>query len=136
MVASLLFNEEIRDQGTHTVLDQQASAQSSISLDQIQLSSFVQPPLFTSIANIPQLNPPSSGSDAAGLQSIVDSADKNKAQVIADRQANLPLPEQPPTASDFNSSDQRTVDVGSGRISGGSDGNLRNMPRMSGVENA
>ncbi|KAF3046953.1 hypothetical protein E8E12_009233 [Didymella heteroderae] len=28
--------------------------------------------------------------------------------------ANLPLPEQPPVASDFNSSDARTVNVGSG----------------------
>lgn len=55
---------------------------------------------------------------AAGLQSIVDSADKNKAEVIAERQANLPKPEQPPVASDFNSADQRTVNVGSGRTSG------------------
>ncbi|KAH6625373.1 hypothetical protein C7974DRAFT_395985 [Boeremia exigua] len=28
--------------------------------------------------------------------------------------ANLPLPEQPPVASDFNSADARTVNVGSG----------------------
>ncbi|KAJ4392686.1 hypothetical protein N0V91_011308 [Didymella pomorum] len=28
--------------------------------------------------------------------------------------SNLPLPEQPPVASDFNSSDARTVNVGSG----------------------
>ncbi|KAF1962298.1 hypothetical protein CC80DRAFT_487795 [Byssothecium circinans] len=33
---------------------------------------------------------------------------------IEDRKANLPLPEQPPTASDFNSADARTVNVGSG----------------------
>lgn len=29
-------------------------------------------------------------------------------------QSNLPLPEQPPVPSDFNSSDARTVNVGSG----------------------
>ncbi|EMF16986.1 uncharacterized protein SEPMUDRAFT_32776 [Sphaerulina musiva SO2202] len=54
---------------------------------------------------------------AAGLQSVVDSADKNKAEIIAERQANLPLPEEPPAPSDFNSADQRTVNVGSGRLS-------------------
>ncbi|KAI9759508.1 MAG: hypothetical protein M4579_002267 [Chaenotheca gracillima] len=41
---------------------------------------------------------------------------KSKADIISDRQSNLPLPEQPPVASDFNSSDERTVNVGSGRI--------------------
>ncbi|PIB01766.1 hypothetical protein CB0940_00475, partial [Cercospora beticola] len=55
----------------------------------------------------------------AGLQSVVDSADKNKSEVISERQANLPLPDQPPVASDFNSSDQSTVNVGSGGLSGG-----------------
>ncbi|KAK3052400.1 hypothetical protein LTR09_006610 [Extremus antarcticus] len=53
-------------------------------------------------------------SEAAALQSIVDKADKNKASVITERQANLPLPDQPPVASDFNSADGRTVNVGSG----------------------
>lgn len=66
-----------------------------------------------------------SDSTAAGLQSIVDSADKNKKEIIAERQAGLPLPEDPPTKSDFNSADGSTVNVGSGRISGSSDGDLR-----------
>lgn len=66
-----------------------------------------------------------SDSTAAGLQSIVDSADKNKKEVIAERQANLPLPDDPPTKSDFNSADASTVNVGSGRTSGASDGALR-----------
>lgn len=52
------------------------------------------------------------------LQHVVDTADKNKSDIIAERQANLPLPDQPPTASDFNSADARTVNVGSGSISG------------------
>ena len=39
---------------------------------------------------------------------------QSKADLIAERQANLPLPEDPPTASDWNSSDARTVNVGSG----------------------
>ncbi|KAF2214850.1 hypothetical protein CERZMDRAFT_36704, partial [Cercospora zeae-maydis SCOH1-5] len=43
---------------------------------------------------------------------------KNKGEVIAERQGNLPLPDQPPAASDFNSADQRTVNVGSGGVSG------------------
>ncbi|KAF2169873.1 hypothetical protein M409DRAFT_20287 [Zasmidium cellare ATCC 36951] len=57
-------------------------------------------------------------SESAGLQSIVDQADKNKQEIIAERQANLPLPDQPPQASDFNSADARTVNVGSGSTSG------------------
>ena len=39
---------------------------------------------------------------------------QSKNDLIAERQANLPLPEDPPTASDWNSSDARTVNVGSG----------------------
>jgi hypothetical protein len=40
---------------------------------------------------------------------------KANPQVVDQAQSNLPLPEQPPVASDFNSSDARTVNVGSGR---------------------
>ena len=39
---------------------------------------------------------------------------KSKSDLIAERQANLPLPEQPPGESDWNSADARTVNVGSG----------------------
>lgn len=39
---------------------------------------------------------------------------QSKADKIAEVQANLPLPEQPPTASDWQSADARTVNVGSG----------------------
>lgn len=46
------------------------------------------------------------------------SQNKSKEQKIAEVQANLPLPEQPPKPSDFNSADMRTTGVGSGRISG------------------
>jgi len=42
---------------------------------------------------------------------------KSKSDIISERQANLPLPEQPPTASDWNSADERTVNVGTGAIS-------------------
>lgn len=38
----------------------------------------------------------------------------SKQQIIDERQSNLPLPEQPPRASDWNSADERTVNVGSG----------------------
>lgn len=40
---------------------------------------------------------------------------QSKDQKIAETQANLPLPQDPPVASDFNSADARTVNVGSGR---------------------
>lgn len=46
-------------------------------------------------------------------------ADKaeSKQEKIDRVQANLPLPDQPPVASDFNSADARTVNVGSGGVS-------------------
>jgi len=40
--------------------------------------------------------------------------EQSKADRIAEVQANLLLPEQPPTASDWNSADARTVNVGAG----------------------
>ncbi|PSK35860.1 hypothetical protein B9Z65_5675 [Elsinoe australis] len=42
------------------------------------------------------------------------SEQKSKADIIEERRSNLPLPEEPPVASDFNSSDASTVNVGSG----------------------
>ncbi|KAI9742275.1 MAG: hypothetical protein M1818_004175 [Claussenomyces sp. TS43310] len=42
------------------------------------------------------------------------SGQQSKADKIAEAQSNLPLPEQPPTASDWNSADARNVNVGSG----------------------
>jgi hypothetical protein len=56
-------------------------------------------------------------SDAAKAQSIVDSNTQSKADLIAERVAGLPKPEDPPVASDFNSSDP-TIAKGSGAISG------------------
>ncbi|PSR97074.1 hypothetical protein BD289DRAFT_363047 [Coniella lustricola] len=41
----------------------------------------------------------------------------SKADKIAEAQSNLPLPEQPPVASDWNSSDARNVNVGAGGVS-------------------
>lgn len=56
----------------------------------------------------------------------------NKPQQIDQVKANLPLPDQPPVASDWSSSDQRTVNVGSGRveapISSGSSGSALREP--------
>lgn len=40
----------------------------------------------------------------------------SKADKIAEVQANLPLPEQPPVPSDWQSADARNVNVGSGRL--------------------
>jgi hypothetical protein len=50
-------------------------------------------------------------------QSIVDEH-TDKAKVIEERKANLPLPDQPPVASDWQSADQRSVNVGSGGLQG------------------
>jgi hypothetical protein len=41
---------------------------------------------------------------------------KSKADIIEERRTNLPLPEQPPQASDWNSADARNVNVGSGGV--------------------
>ena len=40
---------------------------------------------------------------------------QSKADQIEEVKQNLPLPEQPPVKSDFNSADASTVNVGSGR---------------------
>jgi len=42
------------------------------------------------------------------------STNQSKADIIAERQANLPLPEEPPVQSDWNSADARTVNISSG----------------------
>ncbi|KAK0739948.1 hypothetical protein B0T21DRAFT_309157 [Apiosordaria backusii] len=42
---------------------------------------------------------------------------KSKADKIEEVRQNLPLPEQPPKPSDWQSADARTVNVGSGRFS-------------------
>jgi hypothetical protein len=43
---------------------------------------------------------------------------QSKDQKIADVQANLPLPEEPPRASDWQSADATTVNVGAGKTEG------------------
>ncbi|KAH6683045.1 hypothetical protein B0J14DRAFT_137394 [Halenospora varia] len=42
------------------------------------------------------------------------SGQQSKADLIIERQANLPLPEEPPVASNWNSADARTVNVSTG----------------------
>ena len=56
-------------------------------------------------------------SDVAQAQSIIDSNTQSKADLINERVAGLPKPEQPPVASDFNSADA-SIAKGSGAISG------------------
>ena len=51
------------------------------------------------------------------LQSVIDQ-NTNKSAQIDKTKANLPLPEDPPVESDWNSADQRTVNVGSGGVEG------------------
>ena len=43
-------------------------------------------------------------------------SNESKQSQIDRNQANLPLPEQPPVASDWQSMDESTVNVGSGRV--------------------
>ncbi|KAI9670017.1 MAG: hypothetical protein M1831_007053 [Alyxoria varia] len=43
-----------------------------------------------------------------------DYPQQSKSELVDERKSNLPLPEQPPTASDFSSGNQKTVNVGSG----------------------
>jgi hypothetical protein len=50
----------------------------------------------------------------------------SKEEVIEERKSNLPLPEQPPRESEWNSADSRTVDVGSGRMEDGTTYDLGN----------
>ena len=47
------------------------------------------------------------------IPTVVDM--KADPKTVDEVKANLPLPEQPPVASDFNSADASTVNVGSGR---------------------
>ncbi|KAI9368669.1 hypothetical protein BJX61DRAFT_537067 [Aspergillus egyptiacus] len=67
-------------------------------------------------------------SNISAMKSIVDQNTDKTAQ-IEQTKSNLPLPEQPPVASDWNSADQRAVNVGSGGregpISGESNSALR-----------
>jgi hypothetical protein len=56
-------------------------------------------------------------SNLSAMKSVLDSGTNKQAKVEQARQ-NLPLPDQPPVASDWNSADQRTVNVGSGRFEG------------------
>lgn len=44
---------------------------------------------------------------------------QSKADKIESVKANLPLPDQPPVASDWQSADARNVNVGSGGVSAG-----------------
>ncbi|KAJ5291241.1 hypothetical protein N7478_000492 [Penicillium angulare] len=58
-----------------------------------------------------------SDSDVSQMKSVIDQNTDKSAQ-IDKAKSNLPLPEDPPVKSDWNSADQRTVNVGSGGISG------------------
>ncbi|KAJ5301307.1 hypothetical protein PENANT_c023G03849 [Penicillium antarcticum] len=58
---------------------------------------------------------PPADSDVSQMKSVIDQ-NTNKPAEIEKTKANLPLPDQPPTASDWNSLDQRTTAVGSGRF--------------------
>lgn len=57
----------------------------------------------------------SKASSVAALKSHIDQ-NVDKAKIIDECKANLPLPDQPPVASDWNSADQRAVNVGSGGV--------------------
>lgn len=50
------------------------------------------------------------------LQSVIDNNSKPKSEVIEERRSGLPLPEDPPVASDWDSNDVSKVNVGSGGV--------------------
>ena len=50
------------------------------------------------------------------LASNVPQGTKSKADIIEERRTNLPLPEDPPVESDWNSADASKVNVGSGGV--------------------
>jgi len=56
-------------------------------------------------------------SDASAMKSLIAEKQESKQDKIDRVQANLPLPEDPPGPSDWNSADASTVNVGSGGIS-------------------
>ncbi|KAJ5188255.1 hypothetical protein N7491_004579 [Penicillium cf. griseofulvum] len=56
-----------------------------------------------------------SDSNVSRMKSIIDQ-NTDKPAEIEKIKANLPLPEQPPVASDWNSFDQRITGIGSGRV--------------------
>ncbi|KAI9717680.1 MAG: hypothetical protein M1812_004625 [Candelaria pacifica] len=58
----------------------------------------------------------SKDSDTSHVKSTLSTQEKSKSDLIAERQANLELPEQPPVASDWNSADASKVNVGSGGV--------------------
>ncbi|KAJ5332314.1 uncharacterized protein N7506_006097 [Penicillium brevicompactum] len=60
---------------------------------------------------------PPANSDVSQLKSVIDQ-NTNKPAEVENTKSNLPLPEDPPVASDWNSSDARTTAVGSGRFDG------------------
>ncbi|KAL9612963.1 MAG: hypothetical protein Q9167_002492 [Letrouitia subvulpina] len=61
----------------------------------------------------------------------LDNSNRPKDEIINERQQNLPLPDQPPVQSDWNSADASKVNVGSGGVQsdvsygGGSESGLR-----------
>merc|ERR1712029_22245 len=63
------------------------------------------------------LHPPKMVSSQQGyIPTVVDM--KADPKQVDEVKSNLPLPEQPPVASDFNSADARTVNVGAGGLEG------------------
>ncbi|KAL9075956.1 MAG: hypothetical protein Q9161_001350 [Pseudevernia consocians] len=65
-----------------------------------------------------QVSKKNNGNVPADSESIIDQNSKPKSEIIAERQSNLPLPDDPPVASDWNSSDGSKVNVGSGGVEG------------------
>ncbi|KAJ9194735.1 hypothetical protein DTO166G4_336 [Paecilomyces variotii] len=54
-------------------------------------------------------------SNVSGLKSVIDK-NTDKVKEIDERKANLPLPDQPPTASDWQSANGKVTGTGSGQF--------------------
>ncbi|RMJ28854.1 hypothetical protein PHISP_00305 [Aspergillus sp. HF37] len=61
-------------------------------------------------------NPPG-GSNVSAMKSVIDQ-NTDKSKEVDEHKSNLPLPEQPPVASDFATANAETVGVGSGAHEG------------------
>ncbi|UZP35835.1 hypothetical protein NXS19_003651 [Fusarium pseudograminearum] len=69
------------------------------------------------VGNYPELYPSTTQKPQPSNHKSIKMTQSND-QKIAEVQANLPLPDQPPTASDWQSADARNVNVGAGKVEG------------------
>lgn len=98
--------------------DGNVPADSEVAQTKVPSLPFPSPLLSSPLLPLPPALTPTKHTKTTPPQSLIDQNSKPKSEIIAERQSNLPLPDAPPVASDWNSSDARKVDVGSGGVEG------------------